>query len=119
MAHMDRWTAMWRAFANSSKDNHLVQGEATMTTLRRFVWLLYFLAPIHFLLALWYGVYYDPGIRTGMQDWAHGKFVVQLFAVNPYPKADAPRIVQTQGLTGRAGEDKEAGGMDFSPASAI
>ncbi|QTN30395.1 GGDEF domain-containing protein [Rhodoferax sp. AJA081-3] len=36
------------------------------------------MAPIHFLLALWYGVFYDPGGRTGMLDWAHGKFVVQL-----------------------------------------
>lgn len=73
----DQWTALWGSVAVASKENHLVQGEATMTTLRRFVWLLYFLVPIHMLLALWYGVFFVPGDRPEMQQWALGKFVVQ------------------------------------------
>ncbi len=77
MTPTDRWNALWRAAAAVSQENHLVQGEATMTTLRRFVWLLYFLVPIHLLLALWYGVFYEPGDRPEMQQWGQGKFVVQ------------------------------------------
>jgi diguanylate cyclase (GGDEF)-like protein len=75
--YADRWNALWRAAATVSQENHLVQGEATMATLRRFVWLLYFLVPIHLLLALWYGVFYAPGDRPEMQQWAQGKCAVQ------------------------------------------
>ena len=67
----DPW--MKRLLANigrAKRQYDLVQGEATVESLRRFRWMAVFTVPLHFVLAAWFAGYTAPSIRPELVRWA-------------------------------------------------
>jgi diguanylate cyclase (GGDEF)-like protein len=77
----DRLIALRMSMGARSRAFHLVQGEATMATLRRYAKAVYLLVPLHLILAGGYFFYQAPPDQPELKDWAHAKWLIQIAMV--------------------------------------